>query len=239
MSDFDELSRRDWEHRRSRRRDTRQTVSRSQGDEEEEPEQPKRRTPLNPGWRKERTARARRRRSGVSMWSSPQEFQLWLQKGGWIWIATSAVLVIGMLIFFLWSDRSTEQVSDNPFTTNTQVIVPDSDGAAGTGLDTGTVPETSADDVPPFVQQPTLTTAPAPATDNAAAAFLVVNTGTQGLFLRDQPSTDSNVLATLRDGTRLEQIGEDRTGANYVWRQVRSPEGEEGWVAVDWLQPAP
>ncbi|NJK79488.1 MAG: SH3 domain-containing protein [Chloroflexaceae bacterium] len=57
--------------------------------------------------------------------------------------------------------------------------------------------------------------------------------------MRSGPSTDSQVLGTLSDGTVVEQIAEDSIGPNYAWRNVRAPDGAEGWVAVDFLQPAP
>jgi hypothetical protein len=47
------------------------------------------------------------------------------------------------------------------------------------------------------------------------------------------------MLATLPEGTRVETLGNEHIGPNYVWYKVRGPEGQEGWVAIDWLQPAP
>jgi hypothetical protein len=71
------------------------------------------------------------------------------------------------------------------------------------------------------------------------AAFVVINTGDLGLFLRADHSTEAQVIETLPDGTRVEKVGEDFTGPDRVWRNVKVPSGQQGWVAVEYLQPAP
>ncbi len=91
-------------------------------------------------------------------------------------------------------------------------------GAANTNIPTAPPPPTP-------VPQPTV--------------FVVRGTGQAGLILRADHSATSAVRESLVDGTRVEQIGEDVVGTNYVWRPVRTPSGVEGWVAVDWLEPAP
>ncbi len=223
MSDFDEPSLRDWEQRRQRRR-------MAEDDLEDEPasgrstviDEARRRRPVNPSWRRERSARARSRRSATAIYASPQEFQLWLQRGGWMWFAIGAVFVIGSLIFFMWQSRSEARnnLDTNPF-----------------AVETPLTDEPEAPAAAPLLPQPTVTAAAAPSTSDSAAAFVVFNTNTQGLFLRSEPGGD--VLETLPEGTRVEQIGDDQLAADYVWRHVRAPSGQEGWVAADWLQPAP
>jgi uncharacterized protein YgiM (DUF1202 family) len=70
--------------------------------------------------------------------------------------------------------------------------------------------------------------------------FIIVGTGINGLPLRSDPSATSTVIETLREGTRVEQIdAEDHFGDSFIWRYVRSPSGQKGWVAVDFLQPSP
>jgi hypothetical protein len=70
--------------------------------------------------------------------------------------------------------------------------------------------------------------------------FMIVNTDSNGLFLRSEPSTEGMPIETLPEGTIVEQIGaEDHFGTNFVWRYVRSPGGQKGWVAIDFLQPSP
>lgn len=71
----------------------------------------------------------------------------------------------------------------------------------------------------------------------AAVAFVVTGTGTEGLFLRPEPSTTSAPVTTLPEGTRVEFTGETNNDGTREWRKVRSALGE-GWVAADFLQPA-
>jgi hypothetical protein len=47
------------------------------------------------------------------------------------------------------------------------------------------------------------------------------------------------VIAQLPNGTEVEQIGGEVESGNFTWLNIRTPEGEEGWAATDWLEPAP
>jgi hypothetical protein len=181
------------------------------------------REPVNPDWRGTRSGQRQARRKSA-LPSSPQEFQLWLQKGGWRYGVGIAILLVGVLIALLASARSAER-------------------EAGLGFaDTNAAGDVPALDLTPIIAQPEAPPTdaqPEPAPATAFGAFTVVGTGGQGLLLRPGPSRDGAPLATLPDGTRVEQIGEDVAGGDFVWRQVRTPDGQEGWVAVDFLVAAP
>ncbi len=176
------------------------------------------REPVDPNWRRERISpKSDRQRGRARASSSPQEFQLWLQAGGWRYIAIIAVLFIIVLVVLLWFNRTSRNVADTPNATS--------------------VSEPAA--IPSIISsQPTVTAAAPTAAPVEPQFFIVVNTGGQGLFMRADHSTGSAQIDTLPDGTRVEQIGEDFVGPNFVWRHIRAPNGKEGWVAVDWLQPA-
>lgn len=175
------------------------------------------REPVNPGWRSERASGRRSSRRGA-LPSSPQEFQLWLQAGGWRYLAGIAALVVVLLIALLAFARNDQREAGLPPVGQEQPGV--STPAPGA---VGTLPSVTAG--PPTPAQPRF--------------FVVTGTAGQGLFLRPQPSVAGDPLATLPDGTRVEQIGEDVPGPDRVWRQVRAPDGQEGYVAVDFLTPAP
>ncbi|MCG8352583.1 MAG: SH3 domain-containing protein [Chloroflexales bacterium] len=179
--------------------------------------------PVNPDWRTSRVStapRGQRRRAGAIPSGSPQEVQIWLQRGGWKLVMAAAVIFVLALILVLAVSRGDRREGplSNSSTTGAEI------GSAQDDL-LGQFPSTTAE--PPTV-------APAP----PSAAFVVVNTGGLGLFLRSEPNQNSATLATLPDGLRVEQIGVDVSGAGFVWRNVRTPDGQEGWVAVDFLQPA-
>ena len=66
---------------------------------------------------------------------------------------------------------------------------------------------------------------------------LVVVTGTQGagLRLRELATTSSAVVVTVREDTVLTVLEGPSEADGYTWWQVRTPDGEEGWGAADWL----
>lgn len=179
--------------------------------------------PVNPDWRTSRVSgapRGQRRRAGAIPSGSPQEVQIWLQRGGWKLVMAAAVILVLALILALAVSRGDRREG-----------LPSS--ASTTGADTGG----AQDD--PFGQFPSTTAEPPTvAPTQPSAAFVVVNTGGLGLFLRSEPNQNAATLATLPEGLRVEQIGVDVSGAGFVWRNVRTPDGQEGWVAVDFLQPA-
>ena len=181
--------------------------------------------PVNPGWRRERSATRPMRRRAGALPSSPQEFQLWLQAGGWQYVAGIAVLLVVLLIALLSFARSDQREAGLGFAEPTAP-------ASGVGSDTGGIaplPEATVGLAP--TAEP-----PPPA---APQAFVVTGTGAEGLFLRPEANTNGAPLTTVPEGTRVEQIGDDFVGPDRLWRNVRTPDGQEGWVAADFLQPAP
>lgn len=181
------------------------------------------REPVNPGWRSERaTGRKPARRGALP--TSPQEFQLWLQAGGWRYLAGIAGLLIVLLIASLAFSRTEQREAGLPQVGQEQPAV--SEPVLGGAPESTSLPEPSVTAAPP----------PPPA---QPSFFVVTGTGGQGLFLRPEASLDRAPLTTLPDGTRVEQVGDDVPGANYVWRRVRTADGLEGYVAVDFLTPAP
>ncbi len=179
--------------------------------------------PVNPGWRSERSGSRRAAKRGA-LPSSPQEFQLWLQAGGWRYVAGIATLLVVLLIAMLAFTRSDEREAGLGF----DQVAPTSASDAVFGGSGGDAPAASL----PTVTLP-------PPTPAAPQRFVVSGTAGQGLFLRPAPSTEGSPLTTLPDGTVVEQVGEDVAGGDRMWRQVRAPDGQEGYVAVDFLTPAP
>jgi hypothetical protein len=180
------------------------------------------REPLNSDWRAERSKGRKASRRGA-LPSSPQEFQLWLQAGGWRFVAGIAGLLVLLLIAMLAFSRNEQREAGLPAVGQEQPAT--SEPVLGAGTDAGAAIATAAPAAPTASPQPSF--------------FVVTGTAGQGLFLRPQPSTEGAPLTTLPDGTRVEQIGDDVPGADRVWRQVRAPDGQEGYVAVDFLTPAP
>ncbi|NTW01887.1 MAG: hypothetical protein HGA19_11450, partial [Oscillochloris sp.] len=130
------------------------------------------REPVNPGWRRERTTSARTTRRGRSgLPTSPQEFQLWLQAGGWRYVAGITALLFVLLIAMLAYGRNDQR--DTRFGIEDQKA-PTSFAGVGSALTP--------------LALPTITLAPTlPPTPTF---FTVTGTDGLGLFLRPNPSSE-------------------------------------------------
>ena len=89
---------------------------------------------------------------------------------------------------------------------------------------------------PTAIRPPAPTASPAPkptATPEPAAesptAVWIGNTDGQGVYIRKTPTLADRVRA-YPDGTRLEVIGEDVDADGQTWKNVRTPDGLEGYV---------
>jgi len=67
------------------------------------------------------------------------------------------------------------------------------------------------------------------------ALVVVTGTGGAGLRLRELATTDAQVVAMAREGTVLTVLEGPEDADGYTWWKVRTPDGEEGWGAADWL----
>jgi hypothetical protein len=67
------------------------------------------------------------------------------------------------------------------------------------------------------------------------ATVQVRGVGAAGLSIRAQPTTGSARVGIAREGSLLTVIGGPREAGGYVWWQVRTADGTEGWVVANWL----
>lgn len=110
--------------------------------------------------------------------------------------------------------------------------------AAGGGTPgaTGTRPAGQAATTTSAAPTAPMTVAPTPS-PVANRAFIISGTGGDGVRLRAAPGGDP--IDVYQEGARLVQIGPDREVAGVLWRNVRTPDNVEGWVAAEFTQPAP
>jgi hypothetical protein len=115
-----------------------------------------------------------------------------------------------------------------------------------TAAPVSTAPVVFATSSPVAVQTPFATPIPPPATPTvrieiptpapaAPRPLYVANTGGEGLALRNKPASDGERIAVLSEGTALTPTGQEEQADGRRWRQVRDPQGREGWVAADFL----
>jgi hypothetical protein len=81
--------------------------------------------------------------------------------------------------------------------------------------------------------EPTLEPTELPPTE---AAVTAVVTSEVGVWLRGTPSTEGEQLEWVLGGTILTVLPGQQTADDFDWQQVRTPAGNEGWVAVDFIQ---
>lgn len=174
-------------------------------------------TAPNPHWR---LPPARSRGSAVTVTSVWHDLPRWLQARGWIYLLVLSVLIVAIFMLTLSLLRGDRREAPLGAPQPTAMTEP-------TGESTLLLGNEGAN------------AEPQPAPPPAPRFFVVVNTGGQGLFLRPQPNRNNQPITTLPDGTRLEQIGDDVPGEDRLWRPVRTPDGLEGYVAVDFLAPEP
>lgn len=89
----------------------------------------------------------------------------------------------------------------------------------------------SPNGVLPIAASPSPLPSPSPSPDH-----VIVATDGAGANLRTGPSTASSVIATLREGTPVEPLGDPVSAEGRSWRHIRTVSGE-GWVVSVVVRP--
>ena len=76
-----------------------------------------------------------------------------------------------------------------------------------------------------------------PAPDTTDVTYVVANTGGSGVYIRSTLDPADRIKA-WPDGTNMVVVGPDVTEDGVVWKNVRDPDGNEGFVPADYLVPA-
>lgn len=82
---------------------------------------------------------------------------------------------------------------------------------------------------------PTPVVLPTPTTGQPRKTAIVSGAGDNQLKLRREPATTADIIAQYPDGTVLEVMEGQQTNQGIVWQQVRDAQGNEGWVANQYL----
>ena len=67
--------------------------------------------------------------------------------------------------------------------------------------------------------------------------MVVRGTGGAGARLRGQPGNNGPIITVVLEYTPLVVVGADRQADGIVWRNVRAPNGLEGWIAASFVTP--
>ncbi len=93
--------------------------------------------------------------------------------------------------------------------------------------------------IPTLTPVPTLDLAHPPADVTVGYYAMVVGTGGDGVTVRGGPSTSDTRLLTAAEGRLMIVLEGPVTGGDFEWWRVRLDDGAEGWIAGDFLAPAP
>lgn len=85
---------------------------------------------------------------------------------------------------------------------------------------------------------PTPTPAPEPPTPEPARYVRVVNTTGLGVFLREEPGSQSQrIVPAVSEGALLRLVGPEQTAQAQIWRLCEHEgRGVQGWVSAQYLQ---
>ncbi|HSH01273.1 MAG TPA: SH3 domain-containing protein [Anaerolineae bacterium] len=108
-----------------------------------------------------------------------------------------------------------------------------------------TIPPSPTSLLPTATTLPTLTPQPTPDLATPPPDVMVgfyaavANTEELGVTVRAGPGIQNSALQLAAEGSVLLVIGGPREASGLEWWQVELPNGEEGWVAAPFLEPAP
>lgn len=112
--------------------------------------------------------------------------------------------------------------------TATPILLPSPAFFPTTSSDTGSFPS-------PAPTTPTPTNTPLPLPTATPSQRTATVTSGVGVWLRAQPSTTADQLEWVLDGSVIVVLPETQEGDGYNWQHVRTNNGLEGWVAVDFI----
>ncbi|MDZ7729566.1 MAG: SH3 domain-containing protein [Dehalococcoidia bacterium] len=124
-------------------------------------------------------------------------------------------------------DEAESPTPESPFDEET----PAGDEEPGAGEDGTPAGETAT---PPDSDD---ATPPADGEFSPGQTVAVAGTGGDGLNLRSEPGTGSDILASLADGSEITIVDGPTEQGNFTWWQVDAGD-VQGWVAADFLEPA-
>lgn len=118
------------------------------------------------------------------------------------------------------------------------ILEEDADNTPIATVETAT-PSSGVQQFPPtFTPAPTIEQElPTPTITPRIIPAVVTGTGASGLWLRSEPSTAGETLFRLQDGEILSLLEDEPVfDGTFTWVKVRRVDGEQGWVAREFLE---
>ncbi len=148
------------------------------------------------------------------------------------------ILILGLLWFWLGSLMGGGEPAPTPSPS------PSIAGAATNTQQTPIIIADTATPTPP-ASSPRVVATPEPSETTDADTFVfakgdkavIGNTDGDGANMRAEPDSGAEVVTVLDDGTKLDITGDSIQSGPLTWWPVTTPEGEEGYIAEDLLEP--
>jgi hypothetical protein len=155
----------------------------------------------------------------------------------WLWLGLGVLVTIIGIFVAIWLANALlvrEPLATTlPTPTVIRLTAPPSPVASPTPMRMTPTP------IPTLTPVPTLDLANPPAEITVGYYAAVANTAGNGVTVRGGPSTGNVRLLTAAEGRVMLIIGGPEVGDDFTWWEVRLDDGMEGWVAGDFLAPAP
>lgn len=155
----------------------------------------------------------------------------------WLWLGLGIVVTIVGIVLALVLVRALLAREPLATTLPTPTIIRLT--APPTTTPTATVFRLTPTPIPTLTPAPTRDLSNPPDEMTVGYYAAVSGTGTAGLTVRGGPSTNNVRLLRAAEGTLMLVIGGPEEGGEFTWWQVRLLDGTEGWVAGEFLAPAP
>ncbi len=111
--------------------------------------------------------------------------------------------------------------------------------APATAAPTGTQSLETPTSIPTLTPEPTADLGDLPTVVTVGFYARVTNTDGAGLSVRGGPSTDNQKLVTAAEDSIVLVLEGPTEGSSYTWWKVVLDDGTEGWMAAQFLVPAP
>jgi hypothetical protein len=155
----------------------------------------------------------------------------------WLWLGLGigvTVLGIGLAVLLIAAFLDREPLATTiPTPTIIRLTAPSSP------VPTGTNSLSPATQIPTFTPPATADLSVAPSELTIGYYAQVYNTDDIGVSLRGGPSTENVRLQLIPEGSLIIVTGGPEEGDGFIWWQVIAEGDVEGWIAGDYLTPAP
>lgn len=151
-----------------------------------------------------------------------------MARAQWIGLGLAAALAVALTAGLVFIIMSFITPSSRPTATPTALPV----AVVSPSPNNSSIADIFATLTPTPIASPTVPRPPA-----IGQRLQVANTGNDGVNLRRDPGQNGERIKTVREGTVVDVVGADQVIDGTIWRNVRDTQGDQGWIAANFLAP--